>query len=187
MSTALDTETAAAGELIALIWGYGSVLVVTDLGFTTPASAGTDIQNAVAQNPYLALNGAVAAYAGKSGAIYIAAQCTVTQQGDGLSYGQILQNLESIGVGPLGSTAALVAGDYSDTTESAFSLAGAIAQQDPGATSAQIQSFLSSVAQGLAPLGQGIASASSSILSGAVVLGLLAIGGLLAFAKAKHS
>lgn len=186
MSTALDGEVAgSAGELTCLVWGYGAAEVDTDLGTSSPSSFIAAIENVANSQDGLSLYGSVQSEAGASGALYAAAQFQVTPAGAGQPYLSLLQPFESIGgIGDLGSSATLCAGDYSDTTsENAGSVVSNIASADPGALSSQIQSLLTAMVNAASPLTGALAGAAEYALAAGVLL----VIGLFAYAQSKKA
>lgn len=183
MSTALDGDTAQTNDIIILVWGYGATEVDTDLGTSSADSLAAAITDVCNQQSGLALMGSVVADAGASGALYAAAQFSVPASSSGQSYLQLFAPFESIGgVGDLGSTAGLYAGNYQGSSQQTpSSVVAAIAQADPGAVSTQLSALLASALAAAAPITQALSTAATYALAA----GTLVVLGLFAYAQSK--
>jgi hypothetical protein len=182
--TDLASEMAAAGEFIIVIWAYGQLEIVTDLGTSglsnnaVEANLVSAIQSALAINPDVVLTGRISAGTGVNGGVYASAVLQVTTAGDGVGYATILNPLDNLAMGLLGSTASIVGADYADQSADPGAAMVVLENQDPtaagqaaGAISAQVQAVVAqAVAAAKAASGGALAVALPWI-----ALGLLAI------------
>jgi hypothetical protein len=157
-----------------------------------PGTAATIVQQAIDASPGMKVGEASTAYVGQSGVCYIGSSFTVTADGNGVPYLQLLAPLMQIASGfNLGTGPILAFVDYGDVGESGSTLASQASIADQGNWLNGLDSLgpeTPNFQQYFAPLlgtdqsvnqAQGAAAAAGQKVASAIVTGATALAGLL--------